>query len=312
MNEAPAPARPGVAVDGIVLLDKPVGLSSNAALQQVKHLFAVRKAGHTGSLDPLASGLLPICLGQATRFSGYLLTAAKGYEVKGRLGARTATGDAEGEVVESCPWEQVERDRVAEALGRFRGSIRQIPPMYSALKQGGERLYRKARRGEEVERPAREVEIHRLDLLGWQPPEFMLRVDCSKGTYVRTLVEDIAAAVGSCGHVRELRRVRAGPFEAAGMHSLEELRERAARGPGPLAEVVLPADAALPGLPALELPSGDVRRLRCGQVVESEAAGGPGLARAYGPAGFIGLVERDETGAVRAKRLLSTADQQLT
>lgn len=313
MNEtrAPAAARPAAAPDGVVLLDKPVGLSSNAALQRVKRLFGARKAGHTGSLDPLASGLLPICLGQATRFSGYLLDALKGYEVEGRLGARTATGDAEGEVVESRAWEHVDRAGFEQALAGFRGPIRQVPPMYSALKQGGERLYRKARRGEEVTREARPVEIYRLELGRWQPPAFSLRVDCSKGTYVRTLVEDIAAAAGTCGHVTALRRVRAGPFEADGMHTLEELGELAAEGEEALAAVVLAADAALPELPVLALPAEDVRRLRCGQELEGAVAGRPGPARAYGPEGFVGVVERDAAGKVRARRLLSTADEQL-
>lgn len=310
-TRAPEPARPAAALDGVVLLDKPVGLSSNAALQRVKRLFGARKAGHTGSLDPLASGLLPICLGQATRFSGYLLDALKGYEVEGRLGARTATGDAEGETVESCPWEHVDREAFERVLADFRGPIRQVPPMYSALKQGGERLYRKARRGEEVERAARPVEIYRLELSQWQPPAFSLRVDCSKGTYVRTLVEDIAAAAGSCGHVSALRRVRAGPFEAGGMHTLEELAERAERGPDALADVVLAPDAALPDLPVLALPAGDVRRLRCGQELDGAAEGRPGPARAYGPEGFIGVVERDASGKVRARRLLSTEGEQL-
>lgn len=313
MNETCAPelARPAAAPDGVVLLDKPVGLSSNTALQKVKRLFGARKAGHTGSLDPLASGLLPICLGQATRFSGYLLDAPKGYEVRGQLGARTATGDAEGEVVETCAWEHVGQEAFEHALAAFRGPIRQVPPMYSALKQGGERLYRKARRGEEVERPAREIEIYRLELRDWQPPGFSFQVDCSKGTYVRTLVEDVAAAAGSCGHVTALRRVRAGPFEAAGMHTFEELDELAARGPAALAAVVLAPDAALPDLPALALPAGDVRRLRCGQELEGVAGERPGPVRAYGPEGFIGVAERDAAGKVRARRLLSTADEQL-
>lgn len=308
---APAPARPAAAPDGVVLLDKPVGLSSNAALQRVKRLFGARKAGHTGSLDPLASGLLPVCLGQATRFSGYLLDAAKGYEVRGRLGSRTATGDAEGEVVESCAWEHVGRAAFERALAGFRGPVRQVPPMYSALKQGGERLYRKARRGEEVERPAREIEIYRLELGDWEPPAFSLQVECSKGTYVRTLVEDVAAAAGSCGHVTALRRVRAGPFDAAGMHTLEELGALAARGPAALAAVVLAPDAALPDLPALALPAEEVRRLQRGQALEGVAAGRAGPVRAYGPEGFVGIVERDADGTVRARRLMSTADERL-
>ncbi|NHA14549.1 tRNA pseudouridine(55) synthase TruB [Thioalkalivibrio sp. XN279] len=302
-----APARPATAVDGVVLLDKPRGLSSNIALQKVKRLFGARKAGHTGSLDPLASGLLPICLGQATRFSGFLLDAAKAYQVGARLGTRTATGDTEGDVVEQCPWEGIDADALRSVLEGFRGRISQVPPMYSALKQGGERLYRKARRGEEVERPPRPVEIHALELVSWDPPAFTLEVSCSKGTYVRTLVEDIARAAGSCAHVTALRRVGAGPFTAEAMHSLAELEALAARGPDELGGVVLSADTALSALPAVSLSEEDVLRLVRGQVVDAAPGSAGGLLRAYGPTGFLGLVERDGAGHVRAKRLLDTS-----
>jgi tRNA pseudouridine55 synthase len=302
-----APARPDTAVDGVVLLDKPHGLSSNIALQKVKRLFGVRKAGHTGSLDPLATGLLPICLGQATRFSGFLLDAAKTYQVEARLGTRTATGDTEGEVVESCAWEGIDRDGLRSVLDGFRGRISQVPPMYSALKQGGERLYRKARRGEEVERPPRQIEIHALELVSWDPPGFGLAVSCSKGTYVRTLVEDIARAAGSCAHVTALRRVGAGPFTADGMHTLAELEALAARGADELAGVVLSVDTALSALPAMSLAQEDVLRLVRGQVVEAAPGSAEGLLRAYGPQGFLGLVERDDAGHLRAKRLLDTS-----
>jgi tRNA pseudouridine55 synthase len=302
-----AAARPATAVDGVVLLDKPRGLSSNIALQKVKRLFGARKAGHTGSLDPLATGLLPICLGQATRFSGYLLDAAKTYQVSACLGTRTATGDTEGEVVETCPSAHIDRDALAAVLPGFRGRISQVPPMYSALKQGGERLYRKARRGEEVERPPRQIEIHELELVSWDPPGFALEVSCSKGTYVRPLVEDIARAAGSCAHVTALRRVRAGPFAAEAMHSLPELEALAARGAAALGTVVLSADTALSELPAVSLAQEDVLRLVRGQVVEATPGDHAGLLRAYGPQGFLGLVERDDAGHMRAKRLLDTS-----
>lgn len=308
VDGAAAPTRsPRGGPDGIVLLDKPVGLSSNAALQRVKRLFGAAKAGHTGSLDPLASGMLPICLGQATRFSGYLLDAPKGYQVEGLLGARTATGDAEGEVVESCAWEHVSRAMLAAALGRFRGRSRQVPPMYSALKQGGEALYRKARRGEVVERPPREIEVSRLELEDWRPPGFRLEVRCSKGTYIRTLVEDIARAAGSCAHVTMLRRYVVGPYEGSAMHSLEALQAFALQGPDVLAATVLPADSALAGLPVVALGPDEARRLRQGQVVET-GRGAVGLARVYGPAGLIGVAARDAEGRLSAKRLLGTSD----
>lgn len=290
--------------DGIVLLDKPVGLSSNVALQKVRRIFAARKAGHTGSLDPLASGLLPICLGQATRFSGYLLDAAKGYRVTGRLGARTATGDVEGEVVENCPWEHLGRTDLETSLAEFRGQISQVPPMYSALKQGGERLYRKARRGELVERAARDIDIYRLELTAWNPPDFALDALCSKGTYVRTLVEDVARAVGSCAHVTALRRYRAGPFEEQGMHSLESLQQLADTGPAALAAVLLPPDAALGDLPAVELGEQDTARLQQGQPVMVTPGGQEGTVRVYGPGGFFGVGQREAGGTLRARRLL--------
>jgi tRNA pseudouridine55 synthase len=294
--------------DGVVLLDKPVGLSSNVALQKVRRLFGSPKAGHTGSLDPLASGLLPICLGQATRFSGYLLDAAKSYRVTGRLGARTATGDAEGEVVETCAWEHLDADAFAAVLGDFRGQIMQVPPMYSALKQGGERLYRKARRGETVERESREIEVYRLELEVWDPPSFVLDVACSKGTYVRTLVEDTARAAGSCAHVAALRRYAAGPYAAGDMHTLEALEALAAQGPDRLGEAVLPADSALQALPLVTLGAEDGLRLAQGQVVDLPTGGDAGLIRVYGADGFIGVGERSAEGRLRAKRLLGTAD----
>jgi tRNA pseudouridine55 synthase len=294
------------AADGVVLLDKPVGLSSNVALQKVRRLFGRCKAGHTGSLDPLASGLLPICLGQATRFSGYLLDAAKGYRVSGRLGQRTATGDVEGEVVEECGWEHIDRDSFTAALAGYRGPIAQVPPMYSALKQGGERLYRKARRGEVVERPARDIEIYRLELEAWEPPAFTLDVSCSKGTYVRTLVEDVARAAGSCAHVTALRRYAAGPFTGEHMHTLETLEALAGQGPERLAETVLPPDSALEALPAMTLDAPDALRLMQGQPVRLAAGGAAGLVRIYSVEGFLGVAERIADGQLRVKRLLAS------
>jgi len=294
--------------DGVVLLDKPVGLSSNVALQRVRRLFGAAKAGHTGSLDPLASGLLPICLGQATRFSGYLLDAAKRYRVTGCLGTRTSTGDVEGEVVENCQWSHLDRHMFAAALAGFRGRTAQVPPMYSALKQGGERLYRKARRGEVVEREPREIQIYGLELLEWAPPSFSLVVACSKGTYVRTLVEDIARAARSCAHVTALRRDVAGPYSGDHMYTLEALEERAEQGQEQLLEVVLPADSALQALPAVALEPGDAARLVQGQLVDLPGGGEPGLVRVYGGGGFLGVGERTADGGLRAKRLLGVIE----
>jgi tRNA pseudouridine55 synthase len=306
---AACPRRPaGRGPDGVVLLDKPVGMSSNRALQRVRRLFGARKAGHTGSLDPLASGLLPICLEQATRFSGYLLDASKCYRVTAELGTRTATGDSEGQVVEHCQWRQLEQARLAAVLAGFRGRISQVPPMYSALKQGGERLYRKARRGETVARPPRQVEISRLELTAWHPPAFTLDVECSKGTYVRTLVEDIARAAGSCAHVAALRRYALGPYSESDMHTLDALETRAAESPARLAETLLPGDSALAALPALTLEPLDERQLRQGRAVAAMAGAPPGLVRLYGGSGFLGLGERGSDGLVRPKRLLDTSE----
>jgi tRNA pseudouridine55 synthase len=309
MNEPGAGDRRVLAggLDGVVLLDKPVGLSSNVALQKVKRLFGARRAGHTGSLDPLASGLLPICLGQATRFSGYLLDAAKAYRVAGLLGMRTSTGDAEGETVERCEWSHLQRGSFEAVLADFRGSIRQVPPMYSALKQGGERLYRKARRGETVAREPRELEIYALELEQWEPPVFSLRVRCSKGTYVRSLVEDVARAAGSCAHVTALRRYAAGPYGESDMHTLDALEAMAASGAEELARVVLPADTAVAALPALTLEPGDAARLRQGQVVQLAAEGDEKLIRVYESGRFLGVAERSASGELRAKRLMATS-----
>lgn len=293
--------------NGVVLLDKPVGLSSNGALQRVRRLFGARKAGHTGSLDPLASGLLPICLGNATRFSGYLLDAPKAYHATGRLGERTATGDAEGEVVERCDWRQLDQSRFEQVLADFRGAIEQVPPMYSALKQGGEPLYRKARRGEEVVRQPRAVEITALELRSWRPPEFELELKCSKGTYVRTLVEDIARAAGSCAHLTALRRLASGPFSADAMHSLAALETLAAEGPSRLDEALLPADSALAGLPGLLLDEADADRLVQGQGVTLAAgghAGAVGPVRLYGPDGFLGVGTLGAEGMLKVQRLM--------
>lgn len=306
MNEPCAgDRRPGAGgIDGVVLLDKPLGLSSNVALQKVKRLFGARKAGHTGSLDPLATGLLPVCLGQATRFSGYLLDSDKGYRVAGRLGARTATGDAEGEVVETCEWRHLDREGFAATLEAFLGRIEQVPPMYSALKQGGERLYRKARRGEDVARAPRRIEIYELALATWAPPDFALQVRCSKGTYVRTLVEDVARHAGSCAHVTALRRFAAGPFDEADMHTLAQLEELA--GAGRLADAVLPCDTALVALPALRLSQEDAARIRQGRPVEQPAEDEGALLRLYSGEEFLGVGTRNPDGTLRAKRLMAT------
>ncbi len=231
MQKARAPRRK---VDGILLLDKPLGLSSNTALQIVRRLYNADKAGHTGSLDPLATGLLPVCLGEATKLCGYLLDADKRYRARVRLGARTSTGDGEGEVVATSDAALVSRADLEAAIPRFLGEIEQVPPMYSALKRDGEPLYRLARAGIEVERAPRRVHIRELRVLDFDGLHFDFEVACSKGTYVRTLAEDWAAAVGQQAHLSALRRTGLEPFDASAMVALEPLEqtgEGAARCP---------------------------------------------------------------------------------
>jgi tRNA pseudouridine55 synthase len=305
---AAAPRRPSRPawrdVDGIVVVDKPVGMTSNAVLQRVRRLYRARKAGHTGSLDPLASGVLPLCFGEATKLSGLLLDAAKAYEVTGRLGARTATGDSEGETLESAAVPSLGAGDIEAVLAKFRGAIEQVPPMYSALKQDGRRLYELARAGQTVERPPRRVTIHALDLLAWSAPDLSLLVRCSKGTYIRTLVEDVGAALGTCAHVVRLRRVAAGPFRISDSVGLDVL-EAAAEADG-LRERLLPADAGVPDLPAVRLSEDATTRLRQGQPVPLPASEGlpAGPCRVYDAAGrFVGLGEAGADGRLAPRRL---------
>ena len=234
-------------VHGLLLLDKPLGLSSNQALQKAKWLLRAEKAGHTGTLDPLATGVLPLCFGAATKFSQLHLDADKTYETEVRLGVRTSTADAEGEVLETRPV-QCSIGQVVETLNRFMGAIRQVPPMHSALKKDGKALYEYARQGQTVEREAREVVIHELELLAChlegQAPFLRLRVRCSKGTYIRTLGEDIGSALGCGGHLSALRRLQTGPFEVAQCTSLERLE---AMEPDARSAALQRLDALLPG-----------------------------------------------------------------
>jgi len=258
-------------INGFLLLDKPLGLSSNQALQSVKRLFEAAKAGHTGSLDPLATGMLPICFGAATKVSSFLLNARKTYRVTGRLGIATDSGDAEGEIIaendsKPCPDEVA----VTDALATFQGDIEQIPPMYSALKHQGKRLYELARSGIEVERQARSVNISALHLVRYAWPELELMVTCSKGTYIRTLVEDIAKALGTVGHVTALRRTVVEPFAQEQMVSLAAVREMAEAGPASLKAVLLPVDSALTGWPRLVLQEDLCGDLSHGRAVEAE------------------------------------------
>jgi tRNA pseudouridine55 synthase len=265
-SQVKIPRRP---VDGVLLLDKPGGWSSNQALQRVKYLYRAQKAGHTGSLDPLATGMLPLCFGQATKLSGFMLDADKTYLVTGRLGMRTATGDAEGECIFQAPPEDVARvttPRLAEVLKQFRGEIEQVPPMYSALKHAGQRLYALARRGIEVERKARAVRIDALTLRAVALPDFSLEVKCSKGTYIRTLVEDIGDTLGCGAYVVSLRRTAIHGFADAQLVTLTDL-ERLGDDREALDQLLRPLDVALMHLPEVELDTDSSFYLRQGQAV---------------------------------------------
>ena len=289
---------------GILLLDKPLGLSSNAALQRVRRLAGGIKAGHTGSLDPLASGMLPICLGEATRFAGEMLALRKCYRFGVQLGERSETGDAEGAIVERRPVPPLTRAAVEAVLAGFLGEQRQIPPMYSALKRDGVPLYRLARQGVTVERQARSVAIGSLELLMLQDDRLELRALCSKGTYVRVLAEDLAQALGTCGRLYQLRRDYVEPFDGESMHSLEQLE---ARGQPVQDWPLLPADRALAHLPALQLTPPALLALVHGQPV-CGLASGTGLWRLY-DAGerFVGLGQSDAALTLRVRRLCSSA-----
>ena len=294
-------------VNGILLLDKPAGLTSNAALQAVKKLYAARKAGHTGSLDPLATGLLPICFGEATKISGFLLDADKHYQVTCRLGVRTSTGDAEGEILEERSPDDLGERQVASALTGFSGDIEQVPPMYSALKHKGERLYKLARAGVEVEREPRRVTIHAIELLSFNAPFAEIRVHCSKGTYVRTLVEDIGEQLGCGAHVTALRRTGVGPFGEDGMYGLEQLEATAAEGGHhALDQLLLPIESGLAQWPGVSLSGDAAFYLRQGQPVLVPRAPTQGWVRLYeGESRFIGMGEILDDGRVAPRRLMS-------
>ncbi len=292
-------------VSGVLLLDKPVGWTSNAALQAVKRLYQARKAGHTGSLDPLASGLLPICLGEATKLSGLLLNANKAYRFTCRLGVTTTTGDAEGEILVTRPVESLSREPVEAALRRFTGAIQQTPPMYSAVKRAGQPLYKLARRGIEVERASREVTIHELRLLRLDGAELECELRCSKGTYVRTLAADLGEALGCGAHIVALRRTAVEPYDAARMVTLEALRERAEQGLAALDEVLLPADTALPDWPVVRVRGDSAFYLRQGQPVLVPRAPTQGRVRLYeDEERFLGIGEILDDGRVAPRRLL--------
>lgn len=293
-------------VDGVLLLDKPVGLSSNDALIKAKRVLNAKKAGHTGTLDPFATGLLPLCFGEATKFSQDLLEADKTYEATVHLGIMTTTGDTEGETIETREVD-VTPEQVEAALARFRGPILQVPPMYSALKRDGKALYEYAREGITLEREARPVTIHGLELIGYEKPFLKIRVTCSKGTYVRVLGEDIGAALGCGAHLNALRRTRVGALTTDGMVTLEAIGAH----PHPL-ELLAPVDALLSSFPALALTPALAKRFLQGQrlALGKEALTLPaelGRARIYHDGKLLGTGVLQEYAILAPERLIATA-----
>jgi tRNA pseudouridine55 synthase len=296
-----ARARRGDAVDGVLLLDKPSGITSNLALQKTRRLLNAAKAGHTGTLDPLASGLLPLTLGEATKFSSDLLEADKAYRATLHLGVRTTTADAEGEVIETRPV-MVTRADIDAVLPRFTGAIAQVPPMHSALKRDGRALYEYAREGIEVERAPRQITIHRLVVVAHEGATVTIDVDCSKGTYVRVLAEDIGAALGCGAHLSALRRTRVGALSLERSVTLDALENMPA---AVRHEWLMPLDALLAALPRVELDDMRARRFQHGNPID--LGGAPGRTRVYGPDGrLLGVADLDEHGALNPRRLLAT------
>ncbi len=288
-------------VSGVLLLDKPVGLSSNQALQQVKRLFMAEKAGHTGSLDPFATGLLPICLGEATKFSHFLLDADKTYRATMHLGVTTTTGDTEGEIVETHPVE-VTHAGMAQVIQQFLGDILQVPPMHSALKHQGKALYEYARAGIDIERPAREVTIHEISLESLAGHVAVIKVSCSKGTYIRTLAEDIGKALGCGAHLTGLRRLNTGGFALEEAVTVEQLEAMALEQRD---NTLLPVDALVRELPAVELDRESAYYLGRGQSVWKSGQIPAGFLRLYEASGhFLGLGELDVDGKVAPRRLV--------
>lgn len=301
-------------VHGVLLLDKPAGLSSNDALIRAKRIFNAKKAGHTGTLDPFATGLLPLCFGEATKFSQDLLDADKTYETVVHLGIRTTTGDTEGDVVETSGPRHFTPDEIENVLSRFRGDILQVPPMYSALKRDGKPLYEYARTGVELEREARPVRIHELALLNYSAPFLTLQVSCSKGTYIRVLGEDIGKALGCGAHLKTLRRTRVGFLSldsAVSLSSLEETGEKTAGGEHPSLE---PVDYLLSSFPSLALNAVLAKRFLNGQRLSLtrenlETAGMAGRCRVYAENGvFLGTAQVRPDAVLAPERLVALPD----
>ena len=298
------PRKRGRDIDGVFLLDKPQGMSSNDIMQKVKRVFRANKAGHTGALDPLATGMLPICLGEATKFSQFLLDADKRYVVTAKLGERTDTSDAEGQVVETRPI-NVETSQILTALEQFRGDILQVPTMFSALKHNGKPLYEYARAGITVEREARPITIFEINFIEYQAPSLTLEVHCSKGTYIRTLVDDLGEVLGCGAHVTVLRRTAVADYPTEKMMTWDALQALAEQGD--LDQHLLPIDTAVSKLPALKLNAEQSKGIGFGQRVKfANEAKLRGQVRLFSDKNiFLGVALIDDNNVIRPQRLIT-------
>jgi len=300
-----AKRKKGRSIDGIVILDKAIGISSNRALQEVKRIFDAQKAGHTGSLDPLATGVLPLCLGEATKVSQFLLDSDKKYRAKLKLGIRTDSGDSEGKVLERCTDFQISERQIEEALTSFKGEIEQVPPMYSALKVNGVPLYKMARKGQTIEREARRITVYSIELTAFEVDELELEIACSKGTYIRTIADDLGQALGCGAHIIALRRIQAGVFTETDCITTEKLKEECeANGLSAIDEHLIPMDKAIEDLPEVVLPSITAGFIKNGQPVLVRHLPEEGLVRLYDEEQFIGIGCIDDDGKVAPRRLI--------
>ncbi len=295
-------------IDGILLLDKPIGITSNKALQEAKFLFKAKKAGHAGSLDPLASGVLPICFGEATKFSGFLLNADKSYLVTAKLGVRTDSADADGKIIAQKPVPELTFAAVQQALLRFYGETEQLPPMYSALKYKGQPLYKLARQGLEVERQARKITIYKIELLTQEKEHITFKVHCSKGTYIRTLVDDLGEALNCGAHVTELRRLLVGNYKIENTITLSRLKEKYTENELVTKDLLLPIDSAILDWPEIMVSMFAFNCLVKGQQISVANAPSYGLVRLKVESNgqFIGIGEALGKGCIAPKRLVNT------
>ena len=292
-------------ISGIVVLNKAPGLSSNSALQEVKKLYEANKAGHAGSLDPLATGVLPVCLGEATKVSQFLLDSDKRYRTRIKLGIRTDSGDSEGTIIEQHEKVSVSRKVVEHALTKFQGEVEQLPPMHSALKIKGVPLYKFARKGIAIERKTRLISVYKIELLKFGNGELELDIACSKGTYIRTIADDLGQELGCGAHIIKLHRTQAGVFKEADCISSQELAlDKASLGLDKIDQHLIPMDQAILDLPEVKLPSSTASYVKNGQSVLVRHVPEEGLVRMYEDEQFIGIGSIDDEGKVAPRRLI--------